>query len=112
NQFLVRVLLIFLALLITDKLFTDIRIEGFTVLLAVSILLALLNSVIKPLLILITIPVTIGSLGFFLLIINAMLLLFTAKLIDGFYIASFATAFWGGISLSILNVILGRMLKK
>ena len=112
HQFTARVILIFFALLITDKLFSGIQIDGFITLIAVSVLFAVLNSVVKPFLILITIPVTLGTLGFFLLIINALILSLTALLIDGFSISNFSTAFWGSITLSILNMLLGGMVKK
>lgn len=112
QQFPARVLLIFIALLVTDRIFNGIHVDTLLTMLAVSVLLAVLNSVVKPFLILITIPVTIISVGLFLLVINALMLMLTAAVIDGFYIASFGTAFWGGITLSLLNTLLGSLVKK
>ncbi len=112
QQFAARIILNFLALLITDRLFNGIHIDGYLTLLSVAVLLAVFNQFVKPFLVLITIPVTILSLGLFLLVINALILYFTASLIDGFAISSFAVAFWGALTLSILNSLLGNLFEK
>lgn len=111
RSFLVKIAVIALALLITEKLFDGISIDNSLTLLAVAVLIGILNAVIKPLLVIITIPITVISLGLFYLVINALILMLAAALIDGFTIASFGTAFWGAIVLSFISMILENWFK-
>ena len=66
--------------------------------------IALVNTFIKPVLLLLTLPINILTLGLFILVINALLLMFVAYLVPGIEINGFWSAFWGAILLSILSI--------
>lgn len=75
----------------------------FTTALLVAIVLAFLNSIIKPILTILSLPITIFTLGFFLLIINGLIVLFADKLVVGFRVDGFWTGLWFSIVLWIVN---------
>lgn len=77
--------------------------------LLVAIVLAFLNSIVKPVLTLLSLPITFFTLGFFLLVINALMILFADKLVDGFKVDGFWTAFWFSLVLSLVSSILDQM---
>ncbi len=112
NSFLWQVLIIAAALLITEKVMSGIQADGALTILAVAVLMGLLNAFLKPFLVLITIPITVATLGIFYLFINAIILQIAAWLIDGFHIASFGSAFWGAIVLSIFSMLIESFFKK
>jgi putative membrane protein len=72
-----------------------------------AFVLALLNAVLRPLLILLTIPVTIFTLGLFLLVINTVMLMIADQLVDGFVIRTFWAAFFLSLFISFMNAIIG-----
>ncbi len=74
--------------------------------LLVAIVLAFLNSIVKPVLTLLSLPITFFTLGFFLLVINALIILFADKLVDGFKVDGFWTALWFSLVLSLVSGIL------
>ena len=83
--------------------------SGWTALLAAAVL-GLVNALIRPLLILLTLPVTFLSLGLFILIINGFLFWLVAQVIDGFHVASFWSAVGGAILYSIISWALSTLL--
>jgi putative membrane protein len=76
-------------------------------LLVSALLLGLANAVIKPLIVALTFPLTMLSFGLFLLVINALMLWLVAKLVSGFRLDGFGTAFWASIFISLLSLLLG-----
>jgi putative membrane protein len=78
---------------------------------AAAVILGLMNAVVRPLLILLTLPLTIVTLGLFLLVINAGMLELTAVFLRGFYVHGFLAAFFGAIVVSLVSWI-GHMLVK
>jgi len=74
--------------------------------LLVAIVLAFLNSIVKPVLTILSLPITFFTLGLFLLVINAIIILFADKLVDGFKVDGFWTALWFSLVLSLLSSIL------
>jgi putative membrane protein len=72
----------------------SIELNRFTTALLVAIVLAFLNTIVKPLLTLLSLPITFFTLGLFLLVINAIIILFADKLVDGFKVDGFWTALW------------------
>lgn len=74
--------------------------------LLVAIVLAFLNSMVKPVLTLLSLPITFFTLGLFLLVINAIIILFADKLVDGFKVNGFWTALWFSLVLSLVSSIL------
>ncbi len=74
--------------------------------LLVAIVLAFLNSIVKPVLTLLSLPITFFTLGLFLLVINAFIILFADRLVDGFKVDGFWTALWFSLVLSLVSSLL------
>lgn len=72
----------------------------------VAVVLAFLNTILKPILTILSLPITFFTLGLFLLVINAFIILFADKLVDGFKVDGFWTALWFSLVLSIVSAIL------
>jgi len=83
-----------------------VEVKNYITAIGVAILLALVNSFIKPLIVVLTLPLTLLTLGLFILVINAWMLMLVDKIIDGFKIQSFAWALIFSIILMILNGML------
>lgn len=110
-KFLADLLFRTLVLLLTTYLVPGFKIDSFTTALMVALVLAILNILVKPLLVFFTLPVTIITLGLFLFVINAILLLITASLVRGFQIEGFGTAILAAIVISLLSSLLNAILK-
>lgn len=85
-------------------LMRSVIIHGSAALIAAALILGVLNAVIKPAMIILTLPVNILTLGLFTFVINGFLLYFTAGLVPGFDIAGFGSAVAGGIILSLISI--------
>jgi putative membrane protein len=86
--------------------FDSAEINKFLTAFLVAVVLAFLNTIVKPILTILSLPITFFTLGLFLLIINAVIILFTDKLVDGFKVDGFWTALWFSLVLSIVSAIL------
>ena len=84
---------------------TGVAVSGYTAALIVAAVLAFLNAIVKPILIILTIPITIMTLGLFLFVINACIILLADKFIDGFGVSGFWIALLFSILLSISQSI-------
>jgi len=106
-MFLARVIINMVAILIITYLFPGImRVDGFYRALAVSFILGIVNAVIRPILIILTLPLTIFTFGFFLLIINGLMLGLVSYFVPGFYVSGLGGAIIGSILISIISWIL------
>lgn len=94
-----------IAILIAAYLLPGVDVESFWSALIVAVVLAIMNATLKPLLILLTIPITLVTLGLFLLVINAIIILFIDTLIDGFHVSNF----WWALAFSLVVSILGAL---
>jgi putative membrane protein len=99
--FLVRTLVVALGLYLASLIVPGIVVTGVWTLLGAALLLGIVNAVVRPLLVILTLPVTILTLGFFLLVINAAMLALVASLFEGFAIAGFWPAVFGSIVISL-----------
>lgn len=106
GQILLKLLISGIAVMFTGWLLPGVDVTNFTNALLIAIVLAFLNAFLKPLLILFTIPFTIFTLGLFLLVINALIIMIASKLVDGFYVDGFWYALLFSIILSITTSIL------
>ena len=104
---IIRLLVYTCAVLITAWLLPGVTIENFTTAVMVAISLAILNTFIRPILIWLTIPVTLITLGFFLLVINALIILLIGKVIPGFIVDGFWWALLFSVILSIIAALFG-----
>ena len=89
--------------------FKGIRFSSTSTLIISALLLGFANAVLQPLLIILTFPLTLLTLGLFVLVINALLLMLVAKVVKGFTISSFWTAFFASLFISILSLALGTL---
>jgi putative membrane protein len=98
-----RWLLNAVALMLLPELISDLRVESYTAALLTALLLGLINALIRPILILVTLPITLLTLGLFTLVINALLFWGVAGLVSGVHVPDFWTAFWGALLYSLLT---------
>jgi putative membrane protein len=107
-KFIVKLVVSTLAVLITAMLLPGVEIaeNSFLTALGVAVVLAFLNAIVKPILVILTIPVTIFSFGLFILVINAVIILCAAKIVNGFYVESFWKALLFSLILSIVTWVL------
>ncbi|MFQ5889678.1 MAG: phage holin family protein [Gemmatimonadota bacterium] len=94
------------ALYVTAWLVPGIQISGTRSLLLAALVIGLINAILKPILIFLTLPITIVTLGFFYLILNALLLSLAARLTPGFDLSGFGSAFIGALVMSVVGMIL------
>mgnify|MGYP001315002823 FL=1 len=92
---------------VASHVFKGLRFDGASALIVAALLLGLANAVVRPLLVALTLPLTLVTFGLFLLVINALVLMLVAKLVRGFQLSGFWTAFWASIFMSLLSLLLG-----
>lgn len=95
-----------LALFIVSKIISGIHVSDFWSSMVAVVVIGLINALIKPVLLLFTLPINIVTLGLFTFVINAVLLLAAGHITPGFYVEGFGAAFIGSILLSIVSTIL------
>ena len=106
---LLKWLLMTLSVGITAYLIPGIALSGFFSALLVALFLGIINTLVRPFLILITLPITILTLGLFTFVINAVLVLFASKVVHGFEVKGFWWAMLFSIVLSIIQYILNKI---
>lgn len=112
TRWFVSLLLNALALTLVSQLFDAFYLEGVGTALLASAILSILNFIVKPILVVLTLPITIVSLGLFLFVINAITLMITQSLIgNSFVIDGFGVAIIAAIVLALINLILNRLIK-
>jgi putative membrane protein len=111
-KIILKMLLTAVAVVILAELLPGIQVDGYTSAVIVAIVLGLLRIFVRPLIILFTLPITIITLGLFLFVINAMIILLADKLIDGFAVAGFLYALLFSLLLSFFQSILYSFLKE
>jgi putative membrane protein len=94
------------AIVIVAYLLPGVTVASFWTALILAVVLGAINIFIKPILVLLTLPLTIVTLGLFVLVINAFLIMLAGAIVPGFLVSGFLSAFFFAIVLSILNVIL------
>ena len=105
SGFLVRLLITALGLWVAQAIVPGMEIRGVGTLFAAALLLGIVNAVVRPLIILLTLPITVLSLGLFLLVVNAAMLAIVAALLDGFVLRGFFPALLGSLVISITSWI-------
>lgn len=90
----------------------SVQVRSFTVALAAALVLGLVNTVLRPILVLLTLPVTVLTLGLFIFVINGLLFFGVANLLEGFQVASFWTAVLAAIVYSLISWLLSALLLK
>lgn len=98
------------ALFVLPYLMQSIRVENFTAALIAALVLGLVNTLIRPILVLLTLPVTVLTLGLFILVINGLLFWAVANFVPGFHVAGFWSAVGGAILYSLISWGLSSLL--
>lgn len=107
---LIKIIITAALVLLISNFMPGVHVESFTTALFVAIVLGLLNVFIKPILVIFTLPVTILTLGLFLLVVNAIIILLCEEIVGGFRVDTFWTALFFSIILSLLQSIMNGIL--
>ncbi|MDR6966540.1 putative membrane protein [Flavobacterium arsenatis] len=100
---IIRIIVTAILVMLIANFMPGVTVDGFVTSIVVAIVLGLLNLFVKPLLVLFTLPVTVITLGLFLLVINAVIIMLCDNLVSGFGVSSFWTALFFSIILSVLQ---------
>jgi len=109
TPFLIHWAITALSLWIASYLFRGLKFDTTGALVVSALLLGLANAVVKPLLIVLTLPLTLLTFGLFLLVINALMILLVSALVRGFKVSGFWTAFFASIFISLLSIAIGAL---
>jgi putative membrane protein len=99
------------ALLFVAYVFAGVEVKTFTAALVAAFVIGLLNTVVRPILVVLTLPVTVVTLGVFLFIINALMFWAAASLLDGFHVRGFLAALVGSLLYSALGIVIESALE-
>lgn len=111
-KLIIKLLLNALIVVILAKVLSGVQVDSYLTAIVVAAVLSILNLLVKPILVIFTLPITIVTLGLFLLVINALIILLADRLIPGFSVSSIWIAILFSILLSILQSILYSFLKE
>ena len=100
------------ALLALAHLYSGVQVSNFSTALAAAFLIGLFNLIVRPALVVLTLPVTFFSLGLFLFVINALLFWAASEVLEGFQVASFAHALLGSMLYSVMGVVIDSALER
>ena len=112
TYFILRVLVAALGLWLATEWVSGINVSTATMLILAALLLGLVNAVVRPIVVILTLPFTLVTLGLFLLVVNAAMLGLVAAFLPGFSIDGFWPAFWAAIIVSIVSWIGSVLFKK
>jgi putative membrane protein len=110
-KLLAKWLLAACALLLVAYLHPGVQIQSFTSALIAAAIMGLLNTVVRPVLVVLTLPVTVVTLGLFLFVINALMFWAAASLLDGFFVNGFWAALLGSLIYSVLMLLVDTALR-
>ena len=103
--FLLRVVVNILAIVLASSVVPGIRLDGALPAVAAGLLLGLVNAVVRPVLLILTLPITLVTLGLFLFVLNGVCLWLVASVVTGFHVAGFWAAVWGALFVSVVSWI-------
>jgi putative membrane protein len=109
-KLLVRWLLSAAALLFVAYLYSGVQVKTFSAAMIAALVIGLLNAVVRPVLVVLTLPVTLVTLGLFLFVINALMFWAAAGLLDGFYVSGFVAALIGSLLYSLIGLVIDSAL--
>ena len=105
-KLIVRWLLLAAALLLVAHLYQGVEVKGFGAAMIAALVIGLFNALLRPILVLLTLPVTLLTMGLFLFVINAVMFYAAASLIDGFNVSSFLAALIGSLIYSLCGMVI------
>ncbi len=110
-KLILRIIASTIAVFVTANIIPGVNVEDLVTALIVAIVLGLLNTFLKPILVILTLPVTIFTLGFFYLIINALIVLLAAQIVPGFTVDSIIAALLFSFVSAVINFFLNAFTK-
>ena len=110
NSFLWRWAINGFALWVATFVFEGMHFATVWALIVASLVFGLVNAIIRPVLVVLTLPLTVVTLGLFILVINALLLMFVAWIVPGFTLGGFLTAFFAAIFIAIVSYVTNRLI--
>lgn len=111
-KILLRWLLLAAALLLVTAVYPDVSVASFGTALWAALVLGLLNTLVRPVLVLLTLPVTLVTLGLFLFVINALMFWAAASLLDGFNVTGFGAALIGSLIYSLCGLVIDAAVER
>ncbi len=99
------------ALLVVAYIYPGVQVQSFTSALIAAAVIGLLNAVLRPVLVVLTLPVTLVTLGLFLFVINALMFWAAASVLDGFHVNGFLAALLGSLIYSALMLVVGSAVR-
>ena len=106
TDFFIHWAIMSLSLWVASELFSGIKFSNKSSLLISALLLGFVNAVVRPILFFLTLPFTIVTLGFFVFVLNALMIMLVAKLVNGFKLSGFWTAFFASIFISLFTLMI------
>lgn len=100
------------ALLLVAYVYPGVQVQSFTAALLAAFIIGLLNTIVRPVLVLLTLPVTVVTLGLFLFVINALMFWAAASILDGFQVQGFTAALIGSLIYSVIGVVIESALER
>ena len=110
KNFLLHWVICIIALVVVVHIVSGVSAANLSTVIVAALVLGLLNAFVRPVLIILTLPLSILSLGLFTLIINGFLFYLAARFVKGFVVTGFWSAFWAALLFSIISFVLNRML--
>lgn len=109
---ILKLILSALAILLAAYLIPGITVDSFYTALIAALILGILNIIVKPILIILTLPITILTLGLFMFVINGFLFWFLGTFVEGFHVDGFLTAILGAVLVSLISSIGGKIIDR
>jgi len=100
-----------IAVMIAASILSGIRYDTVGALIGAALLLGILNAFVRPILLILSAPLILLTLGFFILVVNGLMLLLVPSIVNGFHVDSFGSAFWGAIIIGIVSWLLSAFFR-
>jgi putative membrane protein len=110
-KLIIKWLLSAVALLAVAHLYSGVVVQSFSAALVAALVIGFLNTVLRPILVVLTLPVTILTLGLFLFVINALMFYWASALLDGFQVRNFGAALIGSLIYTVLGLVINSALE-
>jgi putative membrane protein len=111
-KIVIRWFLLAAALLLVANLYPGVQVASFSSAMVAALVLGLLNALLRPILVLLTLPVTVLTLGLFLFVINALMFYFAASLLTGFNVTGFVAALIGSLLYSLCGLVIDAAMER
>jgi len=110
KNYVIRWLINAVGLLIVSKIMESIEIDGLITAVVAAAVIGIINIFLRPILIILTLPINILTLGLFTLVINGLIFYFVGSIVEGFHVTGYLAAFLGALILSVINVMASFMI--